>query len=407
MAGEALKCISSLGYSPAAYEAAKARLERKFGGERRRVAIRVEELESFPTVHRGKHKEFERFAEVLDVTIVRLKDSNQTQELGSGTLYARLLKKFDGESLAQYQRWLTDHGEQASVETLAEWVNYEAEVLTAAAETIDGFGRQIPKPSSSHHVAPPRRPPQATFMATTNQVRVTSCAICKGQHKVWTCPDFKRLTVDQRWEKAKVAGLCYRCLAQGHQGQACGTTRVCKTDGCTATHHYLLHGRKPRTQERPAQGVKEGERTTLTSVATDSPGKQQQISLRTVPVHVSNGNRKVQVIALLDDGSTSSYVSSAVAAELGVEGPQQHTRVQLLNGESANFMTMPVQVTLCQQSRQRYLTKGDQITLPWTAEQSIGFKTTTAMALKRLGNLKKRLHRSSETAHLHGLPSSS
>ena len=35
LAGEALKAIEQLGHSAAAYQAAKERLERKFGGQRR------------------------------------------------------------------------------------------------------------------------------------------------------------------------------------------------------------------------------------------------------------------------------------------------------------------------------------------------------------------------------------
>ena len=37
--GEALKVVEPLGHSAAAYEAAKERLERKFGVQRRRIAL--------------------------------------------------------------------------------------------------------------------------------------------------------------------------------------------------------------------------------------------------------------------------------------------------------------------------------------------------------------------------------
>ncbi|MCG7878315.1 MAG: DUF1759 domain-containing protein [Candidatus Thiodiazotropha endolucinida] len=44
LSGEALKVIDSLGHSATAYEAAKERLERKFGGRRRQIALYLEEL---------------------------------------------------------------------------------------------------------------------------------------------------------------------------------------------------------------------------------------------------------------------------------------------------------------------------------------------------------------------------
>jgi len=45
--------IKSLGYSSTAYEAAKERLERKFGGDRRQVALYLEEIDSFRPVRSG------------------------------------------------------------------------------------------------------------------------------------------------------------------------------------------------------------------------------------------------------------------------------------------------------------------------------------------------------------------
>ena len=39
LAGEALKAMESLGHSAAAYQAAKERLERKFGGQQRQIAL--------------------------------------------------------------------------------------------------------------------------------------------------------------------------------------------------------------------------------------------------------------------------------------------------------------------------------------------------------------------------------
>ena len=44
LAGEALRAIEGLGHSAVAYQDAKERLERKFGGQRRQLAIYLEEI---------------------------------------------------------------------------------------------------------------------------------------------------------------------------------------------------------------------------------------------------------------------------------------------------------------------------------------------------------------------------
>ena len=43
--GEALKVMESLRHSAKAYEAAKERLERKYGGKHRQIAINMEEID--------------------------------------------------------------------------------------------------------------------------------------------------------------------------------------------------------------------------------------------------------------------------------------------------------------------------------------------------------------------------
>ena len=47
LSGDALKVIENLGHSAYAYKAAKERLDRKYGGKRRQIAIYLEDLENF------------------------------------------------------------------------------------------------------------------------------------------------------------------------------------------------------------------------------------------------------------------------------------------------------------------------------------------------------------------------
>jgi len=61
----------------------------------------------------------------------------------------------------------------------------------------------------------------------------------------------------------------------------------------------------------------DGTYTTVTPTPEDKPGIN---ALRTIPVYLNNGSRKMKVNALLDDASTRSYNNSDVAAELSLQG---------------------------------------------------------------------------------------
>ena len=70
------------------------------------------------------------------------------------------------------------------------------------------------------------------------------------------------------------------------------------------------------------------------------------LALITVPVIVKNGGRKLKVNALLDEASTRTYIDADVAAELGLQGRSQKVTVNVLNGQTKTFETMPVKVEL-------------------------------------------------------------
>ena len=82
LSGETLKIMEPLGHSATAYEAAIARLERKFGGERRKLALHLDELENIKSLCPGNVENIERFADLLDVSVVNLEEANRHDELG-------------------------------------------------------------------------------------------------------------------------------------------------------------------------------------------------------------------------------------------------------------------------------------------------------------------------------------
>ena len=78
--------------------------KRKYGGKRRAFTLRLEEVEK-----EGNEKDLEHFAELLDAIVVNLTDANQEAELGSGSLYITLQRKFNKNLLTKYKQWVCDN----------------------------------------------------------------------------------------------------------------------------------------------------------------------------------------------------------------------------------------------------------------------------------------------------------
>ena len=241
LSGEALKVIDRLGHFAAAYEAAEDRLERKFGGKRRQIALYLEELEQFRQIRPGNARDIEEFADLLDIAMINLQEAGQHYELGNGSLYTKLQRKIPQAMLACYHRWIFENHKEESVIALRTWILQEAEFQTIAAETTRGLTGKFAETSTRHA---PRYGNQRTFFGETRDARKSQnipCLECGKQHGIWNCTEFIKRSVADRWNAAKRLHLCYRCLAQGHQGKACPRSRPCGQDGCIDLHHRLLH----------------------------------------------------------------------------------------------------------------------------------------------------------------------
>jgi len=77
-------------------------------------------------------------------------------------------------------------------------VTTESEFLTTASETITGV------------LSGSKR--ERTFLAKIDpepeKNQGNKCKLCKGSHGMWNCENFKKMSVDMRWNVAKQQKLC-------------------------------------------------------------------------------------------------------------------------------------------------------------------------------------------------------
>ena len=139
LAGEAANTIKGLGYSLEAYEAAKARLFRKYGGSRRQIQSHLEELKKLQPIQDNNAKELETFANVLERAVITLKENNRNSDLELGALHTTILEKIPERLLTQYYRWVDENKYRDSLETLKDWISEEAAYQMQATEIKNGI----------------------------------------------------------------------------------------------------------------------------------------------------------------------------------------------------------------------------------------------------------------------------
>jgi hypothetical protein len=132
---------------------------------------------------------------------------------------------------------------------------------------------------------------------STNANNSQPCVLCNGKHPLYKCKTFQDLAVAERQERVNTAKLCCLCLRPGHMTSDCTSTYRCFV--CHGKHSILLH--------------KDSASTHATSKSAYTSGG---CFLPVVRVWVEG----VECHALLDSGSSQSYISKDLAQRLSLRG---------------------------------------------------------------------------------------
>ena len=73
--------VKDLGYSLNAYERAKSKLEKKYGGDRRLIIKHLTALHDFQKTKLRNLEDMEKFLVILDCVMIALRDSEPDKEL--------------------------------------------------------------------------------------------------------------------------------------------------------------------------------------------------------------------------------------------------------------------------------------------------------------------------------------
>ena len=84
------------------------------------MLIYLEAIDTCQPVRKGNAADLEKLADLLDITVVNLKDANMQHELPSGSCYNKIQTKLYPQLLTQYQWWRHEHGKTEEVEALLE-----------------------------------------------------------------------------------------------------------------------------------------------------------------------------------------------------------------------------------------------------------------------------------------------
>ena len=162
------------------------------------------------------------------------------------------------------------------------------------------------------------------------------CVACKGSHSLTQCGQFKAMRPYQRLQLVRRNHLCFGCLSKTHMIATCDKSRTCNVDGCNSKHNALLHVNQVRSYTQYNVNSNEGGRSpnvVTGSVNSCMTGNRVYLPMVTVLV-----NGREPAVALLDTGSTNTFITERLASKLSLQGKSVPCRLSTL-GSKLNLMT--------------------------------------------------------------------
>lgn len=352
--------------SDSAYERARKLLDERFGNPVHVAEAYKSSLRSWPKINDGDSSGIQEFSDFL----VRCEEAMKTMQ-SIGDLNSTETLRLVSSKLPSYSgvKWCR-HAHEArtkskKIVTFGDFVKFvkeEAELANDPIFSPSALKAERKKSDTPFRMGRRTRPSKGDNSSSASAFAVSStqphnsfvplskpsaeqpdqtCPLCNGQHTLVKCNKFLKKSVDDRSEFLRSKGLCYGCFGSGHVSSGCRNRATCKE--CGRRHHTLLHIVKPNNQrpdskmtatpqtsskkETPCEKSPPADsaNSNLISVVNNSSSEPGNVitNCRIVQVvlfHKENPLKTVNVYALLDDASDTTFVTTQVTRELNIEG---------------------------------------------------------------------------------------
>lgn len=218
-------------------------------------------------------------------------------------------------------RWKEHHRNYPPFEEFAGFVEKEAEIACdpiTSLESLKNPGTSYISPNSpnSYRKKDAGRPKRnSSSFKTEVKVDEKSCPHCKQKHKLDSCFAFRKFSESDRKAFLMKNGLCFECMSYGHRAYRCKKKQLKNSPTMPARDSPVIPERKTSDDTKTQSKVICSATGTFTS---------SKIALPILPVRVRapGSDEQLTVLALLDGGSTNTFIARGLAWKLKLKGEQ-------------------------------------------------------------------------------------
>ena len=148
----------------------------------------------------------------------------------------------------------------------------------------------------------------------------SNCLLCHSMHPLYACSVFKKKSINQRLAFVAHHKLCCKCFSKRHATLNCPADVVCKK--CNLNHSTYIHVDDVNkiidvNTVNPLQITTNSADTTAANSSAGDTSSSDYTFMPTVSVVI---NKSYKTHALLDSGSSKSFITSDAVKRLGLSG---------------------------------------------------------------------------------------
>ncbi|XP_069358401.1 uncharacterized protein [Maniola hyperantus] len=308
--GEAARVISNLEVSDKNYSEAWQLLCERYDNKRQLINNHLKALFSVDSV-RETEKSFRFIIDHVTKNLRALHTLGLPTESWDVIVIFLISQKLDPTTSFKWEESRSSLKDIPTLDDFFQFLKNRADVF----ETIKGKRRDsiLPSPKAKKEFT---KSFSATSSPSKSKVNLV-CPVCKGKHRIYECLTFKNKSPEDRSALVSSLGLCRNCLRRDHNVDQCRLPGGCRI--CKQRHNSLVHVNASEGEE---------EAVALETV-TMSSTSETEVLLCTALIDILNPstNEKITVRALLDSGSQSSFLTTAVKQRLGLSSQKIDTKI--------------------------------------------------------------------------------
>ncbi|KAH9636357.1 hypothetical protein HF086_002591 [Spodoptera exigua] len=186
--------------------------------------------------------------------------------------------------------------------TLSDFITF----ISNRADLLETMEEAKPIATAKSESMPTSLKPKNNIKVPDKSLKPLTCPMCRQNHFIFACEQFKGLSVHARIKKAQGLKICMNCLRPGHDDSRCKLGH-CKY--CRQKHNTLLHVDN--------DNVLSSVHNTALSATQMSSSRIILLSTALVRVTDADGNHHSARV-LLDSGSTTNFISEDFVRKLHI-----------------------------------------------------------------------------------------